>query len=334
MYSFELLLILLVCILAAFAYKHFAIPLRIVDIPNARSMHTRPIVRGGGLVFVLSYIVCFVTFDELSIGGSVENSVFLIAVLILSLVSFVDDIRGLLPVIRLVVHFGCALSVVLVLRSLPELPIFRSSVGLPIVAAIAAIVWSINLFNFMDGIDLIAACQGVFVSGGAALILLYSGEYQFAFALSVIAVSVLAFGLFNIPPASMFMGDVGSVFLGFVISVLAIVTSATDNISPWSWLILYGVFVVDATTTLVMRVLSGQRFWKPHRTHLYQLLALRLGSHVRVVALYMFINVLWFLPLAVLATVRYDWSFTLVIVAYLPAVLAVVRYRRALSEEG
>jgi Fuc2NAc and GlcNAc transferase len=164
-------------------------------------------------------------------------------------------------------------------------------------------VWTLNLFNFMDGIDGIAGSEGAFIGTGAALAAGVSGLSAGAIGADLVcAAACCGFLFFNWPPARIFMGDVGSGFVGFVIAVLAIATTRSESSAAWEWLLLGGVFFVDATVTLVRRIARGERAQDAHRSHAYQWLARRWDSHRRVTLTTIFLNVGWLLPCALLAT--------------------------------
>jgi Fuc2NAc and GlcNAc transferase len=133
--------------------------------------------------------------------------------------------------------------------------------------------------------------------------------------------AVLGFLVFNFPNAKVFMGDSGSCFLGFLIAMFALGSSGSDSISPWSWVILYGVFVVDTTLTLLVRMFTGQAWYHPHNLHAYQKMARAGRTHAGVTGTILLVNIVWCLPLAVVATLFADYSFWIVIVALTPIVI-------------
>src|SRR5262249_277790 len=151
------------------------------------------------------------------------------------------------------------------------------------VVALLGIVWVLNLFNFMDGIDGIAASEAVFITCIAALVGLIRGwPAEVPAASWVLAFASAGFLCGNWAAARVFVGDVGSGYLGYVIAVLALASARTDPVALWAWLILGGVFFVDATMTLARRCLRGERVLEAHRSHAYQWLARRWGSHSKV----------------------------------------------------
>jgi len=158
--------------------------------------------------------------------------------------------------------------------------------------SVLALVWGTNLFNFMDGIDGIAASESVFITAAAGTLnLMNRGDPGLTAVLFSLSAASLGFLFWNWPPARIFMGDVGSGFLGFIISACLMTTSLHGTLPIEVLPILGGVFVVDATTTLIRRVLQGDRWLEPHRTHAYQRMARRLGRHRPVTLMVVVINV-------------------------------------------
>jgi Fuc2NAc and GlcNAc transferase len=152
----------------------------------------------------------------------------------------------------------------------------------------------INLYNFMDGLDGLAASEAVFIAVLAAGLSCVSGELVDLFGL--LAMCALGFLYWNRPPARIFMGDTGSYFLGFTIASLALLSVRSGVMPLACWLLLPGVFLVDATLTLIRRMLSGKRWLEAHRSHAYQHAARRLGSHAGVVWSVALLNLVWLTP--------------------------------------
>jgi Fuc2NAc and GlcNAc transferase len=176
------------------------------------------------------------------------------------------------------------------------------------------LVWLLNLYNFMDGIDAIAGAEAVCVALGA---LLLGGAATWL----LLAAAAGGFLLLNWPPARIFMGDVGSGFLGFALGVLAVDAAAWELVPLASSAILLGVFLVDATVTLVHRWLRGERLAQAHRSHAYQHAARRLGGHRPVVLAVVALNLVWLLPWAWAAKAWPAWSMAAVAAALGPLVL-------------
>jgi Fuc2NAc and GlcNAc transferase len=293
----------------------------VLDVPNPRSSHSRATPRGGGVAIVLVNSIALLA---LSASGSVDHGLaaaLLGGGLAVAAVGFVDD-RATVPAgVRLAVHLLVAVWAVYWLGGLSSV-----RVGVHVtelgwsgsVLAVLGIAWVLNLFNFMDGIDGLAGSEALFIAAGGAVLAAGGGV---ALAAAVFACACAGFLVWNWAPARIFLGDVGSGYLGYVIAVLALAAARTSPALIWTWLILGGVFFVDATVTLARRVLRGEPVSEAHRTHAYQWLARRWGSHAKVTIACLALNLVWLLPCAVLATRRPDAAPLLVLCAFVPLVL-------------
>jgi Fuc2NAc and GlcNAc transferase len=190
------------------------------------------------------------------------------------------------------------------------------------VAVVGSVYW-LNLFNFMDGIDGLAASEAVFVALAAALlaVLRMPGivDQGPLWMLLGIAAASVGFLMLNWPPAKIFMGDAGSTYLGFMIAVLALMTIATGWLTLTQWAILVATFVTDATVTLVRRLLLRERVFEAHRRHAYQVLSRRWGGHQPVTLSFTGLNLIWLLPLAYVAALQ-GWAVPAVLLAYVPLI--------------
>ncbi len=307
----------------------YALRIRMLDIPNVRSSHTTPTPRGGGLGLVLTFLIGSSLFVRHS---DIPDTIIIGVVLAGALVAtagFVDDRYHLPAVLRLVVHVLASLILLYVIQIIPVVPWFSTQLALGwfgyVIAGIS-LVWLLNLYNFMDGIDGLAGVEAVSVVAGAILILWLNGNYDpYGPWLAVLGVAVAGFLVWNLPPARIFMGDVGSGFVGFIIGCFAVLTSGQQGINLWTWCILLAVFIVDATVTLIRRLLRGERFWQAHRSHAYQILSRRYDSHARVTIGVLLINVLWLLPWAIISARMPSYALFCVLVAVLPLVVLAVR---------
>jgi Fuc2NAc and GlcNAc transferase len=285
---------------------------QIVDRPNPRSSHSTPTPRGGGLSIV-TVTACGVA--VLYAAGMLSlplTAALVLGGLSVAAVGFWDDVRSAPVAFRIAVHLGAAVLAVYCLGTASVIRVGDSIVDLgsmgPILGVLA-VGWILNLFNFMDGIDGIAASEAacvLFSAAGLGLFVAQCSPIEVAPEL-VAGAACLGFLKWNWPPASIFMGDIGSGFLGYVIAVIAIHSSQTSAINFFAWLTLGGVFFVDATLTLGRRLVRGERVHQAHRTHAYQWLARRWGSHSRVTVSVIIINLVWLLPCAAL-TMRFPGS--------------------------
>jgi Fuc2NAc and GlcNAc transferase len=283
--------------------------LGLLDVPNQRSSHAMPTPRGGGLAIVASTLAAAII---LNVSGRLPPKLTLTVMLgggLVALIGGLDDRRGLPVYLRLCAHFVAAGVAAGLVGSIESLTIGKTVIFLGYArwpVTVISVVWFLNLFNFMDGIDGIAISEAVFIgAAGAVLAALNGAPVGIVMAMLALAAACLGFWPLNWPPARMFMGDVGSGFLGFVVGVLALATIHSGTLSVWTWILLSGTFLADATVTLVRRLARGESIHQAHRSHAYQCLARRWRSHRRVTLCYIAINLVWLFPLAWLST---RWS--------------------------
>jgi Fuc2NAc and GlcNAc transferase len=310
--------------------RRYALRAQLLDVPNERSSHSAPTPRGGGVAIVVSTLLATVALAalgwtdlRLALGLGVGGA-------LVALLGFIDDKRGLSARVRFAGHLLAATGAVALIAPLPPLEAFWTPVQLGWVAlplAIIYVVWSVNLFNFMDGIDGIAAMEGISVAAGGALIsAMLPGASGWLVGL-IFAASIAGFLVFNFPPASIFMGDAGSGFLGFVVGVMTLWAATQEPQLLWSWLILSSCFLVDATTTLLRRVKRGESFHVAHRNHAYQYASRRHGSHKVVTLAVLAINLLWLFPWALAVGLRWIDGALGAACAMVPVVALVYRYK-------
>ncbi|MCE2594030.1 glycosyltransferase family 4 protein [Motilimonas cestriensis] len=315
--------------------RQYALHKNIIDDPNHRSSHQTPTPRGGGIAVVASIIgsliwLCFT--QQLPVVYFFALSLPLLAV---AAIGFLDDLGHVAAKWRLVVHLGSTCTFLILLPNLPVLNIANIILPSWLLAPLLAIalVWFINLYNFMDGIDGFASLQGVTVLSSACLLLFLNHDVANIVWLGLLIPCILGFLAWNWPPARIFMGDACSGGLGLLISMMAVLTSVTSTLNLWVWLILMGYFVSDASYTLVRRILDKQQWTAPHRSHLYQILSRRWHSHLRVTLCLAGINLVWFLPLAWLAMDNPTWGLFITLVAYIPVFLLAWRYKAGLNND-
>lgn len=237
--------------LSLLLWRSQALPM---DYPNIRSLHKRPTPRIGGLGIMAGIVVASAWRGDAALLPA------MIGAFVLAGVSLADDVRGLPVRMRLLAQFiaatGCLVAI--------------GFAGWALLAGTLAMMWMTNLYNFMDGADGLAGGMAVIgfaaLAGGAWL----GGAPELAVFCAVIAAAALAFLWFNFPPARLFMGDAGSIPLGFLAAGLGIL-GARQSAWPWPFpLLVFSPFIVDATITLVRRALRGEKIWQAHRSHYYQ----------------------------------------------------------------
>jgi Fuc2NAc and GlcNAc transferase len=229
--------------------------------------------------------------------------------------------------LRLVGHFICASIAVWLTTGLPALPLTESIIDFGVAGDIAAViylVWMLNLFNFMDGIDLITGIQTFTTCLGAAILLVVSTDSDLWLLVAVMAAAIFGFMYFNLPPAKIFLGDVGSGFIGFTIGAISLVVGKNEPLVAWAMIILLGVFVTDATVTLLRRLLTREHVYVAHRTHAYQHLSKKLNHHLPVSVGVGAINLFFLLPIAWLVSESVIIPIFGLLISYVPLVIVAV----------
>jgi len=309
------LLPMLAALVCCGVYLALARRWQILDLPNERSAHTQPTPHGGGVGLFLGLVVGMAAVSLLGQPWPWLIWQLLLAAAVLVIVGAIDDNRGL-PV---GVRFSLYTLVSLTVTGLLLWPA-RSWLLLP---AAIYLLWMMNLFNFMDGIDGIAVSETIFVClAVAALVTWRGGDASYALLCLLIAGAALGFLYWNWSPARLFLGDAGSISLGFLLAALSLQGQVSGVMPLVCWLILMAVFIADASGTLLRRALKGETVTQAHSSHLYQRLARRWQSHSRVVWLMLVYNIIWLLPLTMVALAWNQWQWVALIAAYLPLLLA------------
>jgi FlaA1/EpsC-like NDP-sugar epimerase/UDP-N-acetylmuramyl pentapeptide phosphotransferase/UDP-N-acetylglucosamine-1-phosphate transferase len=322
-------------VMAWFATKltiQYAPFLGLVHKPNQRSSHVKIIPHGGGIGIVISTILFTLW---LLWQDDVNYLAYWTAIglaLIVAIKGLVDDIHNLPVSLRLVIQIAVSAGLLVALYVLPNNGLDLDAVeGIPLWLSFGLVlfagVWWLNLFNFMDGIDGIAATEAIFILAGAAglIALLHPEVTQTTVWMWMLCLASATVGFLwhNWSPAKIFMGDTGSLFLAFMILFLALLTISLKWMNYASWAILAAVFISDASVTLFKRLLAGQRLSEAHRSHAYQRLARHWQSHTKVTLLAAGINLFWLLPLAWLVLRYSEQSYFWLVLAYLPIIIGV-----------
>lgn len=280
----SLLMVLITSVLVAYILSLPNRWLYILDQPNARSLHHRPTPRTGGIAVLAAIAVGIGT--QALVGGTLHGCLWMLSVIPIALISFMDDRRGVGVLPRLLVHClaaGMLLAMLgpgepWILPVLGEVPAF---ISLSIQGTV--VVWMINLYNFMDGMDGFAG--GMALIGFSALAILggIAGSTMYMKISLVIAIASGGFLVWNFPPARLFLGDVGSSSLGFLMAGMLLWGQRNSIVHPGLGLLVFSPFVIDASVTLLLRLGRGERIWEAHREHFYQRVV-RLGwGHRRTV---------------------------------------------------
>ena len=303
------------------AFRDYALRRGVLDTPNERSLHVQPTPRGGGAAIVVTTLAVLY---PLALAGAVDWRVAFGlwgAGGLVAAIGFLDDHRHVPRPLRLVAHFTAAAVVLVSIGGAHQAVL--SSLAVPgwivWLLGILYVAWIINLTNFMDGIDGLAASEAVTVSCGGALLYAIVGAPADASILPLaFAAAACGFLIWNRPPAAVFMGDVGSGFVGLLLAAMSIHAATISASLFWGWLILLGTFVVDASITLMRRALRAERVYEAHRTHAYQHAAVRWGTHGRITVAVVAINLVWLLPLACLVAVKKLDPIAGLVIAYAP----------------
>ncbi len=237
-------------------------PLKILDAPNERSLHEVPTPRTGGVAIMLAILIAWALQSWLY--GMPEAMVWIAAsAMLVAGISFVDDLRELSPLVRIIVHALAAIVLIV-----GGMVMFDGVIG--IVFTWFAIVWMLNLYNFMDGMDGFAGGMTLFGFGFLACAGWLTGANAYAIFAMLVAAAALGFLCVNFPPAKIFMGDVGSASLGLISAGFSLWGIRDGLFDWWFPLLVFSPFVVDATVTLIQRMLNRERIWEAHRSHYYQ----------------------------------------------------------------
>ena len=313
--------------LLVFSIRRWALRSNLLDIPNERSSHTRPVPRGGGLAIVVVSLIGLIIiwilrpawpWSALFVYGSGAT--------LIAFVSWLDDLRSLPNRVRFAVHSLSAAMVILGFG-------YWSKIYLPLLGTINLgwlglaitflwIVGLINAYNFMDGIDGIAGGQAVVAGLGWAVLGWLSGQFFITGIGVVLAASSLGFLGYNWPPAKIFMGDVGSAFLGYTFAVLPVVAVQRDPRFALAGVLLVWPFVFDAAFTFLRRLLHRENVFTAHRSHLYQRLVATGFSHKNIASLYIGLAIIG-LVCSVALVMEWRWAdyLTAIVIVVAPLIL-------------
>jgi Fuc2NAc and GlcNAc transferase len=310
--------------------RRYALKGHLMDVPSARSSHSVPTPRGGGLAIVIVFSIAALVWQFLNFNLYWTDLIALLGSACgVALIGFVDDHGHIAARWRLLGHFICAAWALWWLQGFPPVMIGHVTIDfgwLGDVFAVLYLVWLLNLYNFMDGIDGIASVEAICVAVGGAGLFWITGHGAVAWLPLLLVAAVLGFLILNFPPAKVFMGDTGSGFLGIILGGLSVLAGRVDPACFMAWLILLGVFVTDASVTLFRRLLRGEKVYEAHRSHAYQFAARFYGGHRPVTLAVLIINIIWLIPMALLVGAGYLSGVVGMVVAYVPLICLALRY--------
>ena len=304
---------------------------RLIDVANERSMHKTPTPRGGGAAIVLVSLGAIILSWQLGWVPANIMLAFTVGGFAVAGIGWMDDHGHVSSALRAFIHASASLFALWQFGWLHAIDfgLFIAPLGVfSNLIAVFVMVWIVNLFNFMDGIDGISGSEAIFVGSAGGAMLWLAGSPSLGIVGLIIAAASLGFLGWNWPPAKIFMGDVGSGFLGLMFALLLVGAAATTKMSFWVWIILIGIFLTDTTYTLITRIRGGEKFSEPHSTHAFQKASKLVGSHLPVTLAVTGINMLWLLPLATVAFMHQRWSAIIAIISVLP-LLALTRRLKA-----
>lgn len=319
---------ILACVAAAAGFltgalRRYALRAQMIDVPGARSSHVEPTPRGGGLSICLCVLLAAVVLAALGVLDVRLAAAVLAGGGIVTATGWFEDRRGLPAHWRGLLYLAAAGIAVAVLGGAGSgsgmEPFWSVAVN---AAAVLGVAWMTNLYNFMDGTDGFAGAECLSVGAWAAVLLLAAGDAGPAWLSAVAAAAAAGFLLWNWSPARIFMGDAGSCFTGFLFGVLAVATAGGGSLSLPAWLILLAFFIGDATLTLLRRALSGEKWYRPHRTHAYQLLVRNVMSHAQLARALLLLNCLVLGPLAAWTVARPDLAPAILVAVAIGVLLA------------
>ncbi|MGF6667106.1 MraY family glycosyltransferase [Pseudomonas monsensis] len=317
--------------------RNYALSRSLMDIPNARSSHSTPTPRGGGVAIVVAFLFAsglLFYFDEIPLANFLGMTV---AATAIAVIGFMDDHGHIAARWRLLGHFTAAVWLLGWMGGFPPIALFGVHVDMGWAGHVLAalyLVWLLNLYNFMDGIDGIASVEAMCACLGACLLYWLAGLNNLIGGPLLLAASVAGFLYWNFPPAKIFMGDAGSGFLGIVLGGLSLQGAWVSAPMLWAWLILLGVFIVDATFTLFRRFFRGEKVHEAHRSHAYQFASRRFSRHLPVTIGVGMINLFWLLPIAVCVTRFGLDGASGVILAYVPLIFLAIKFRAGNEEDS
>lgn len=325
-----MLLAFVTALAASAGFRIWAVHRTWLDYPNERSSHTVPTPRGGGVGIVIGFLLGLSAW--VALGGPLPPRAlgWLAGALLVAGVSLVDDVRPLPVLPRLVIHLAAAVLVAVAGAQGGDVPL--------VVAIPLAFLWLTlitNVFNFMDGIDGIASAQAVSAGAAYAVVGTLQGNPLIGAAGALVAASALGFLPFNLPRARLFMGDVGSTFLGFTLGALALLGNLGVGGARLPFavgVIALAPFLFDAGVTLARRLLRGERWFEPHRTHYYQRLVRAGRTHGQVSALYAVLGAI--AAVAAVASAQGERAWTIGLVAAFLPMLGVVAAVWRLEQPG
>ena len=313
----------------------YALKKKLLDVPNYRREHARITPRGGGIGFVISVTASLWLFSSWHWISTYSAWSLIIASLLIAGIGYIDDHNEVSPLLKFIIHILASAIVVtgLTLPDTFQLTRFFALSGWLLTAVISiGLIYMTNIYNFMDGIDGIVAVQVISTCGLMFAGLTYTHQlFPQAWLLLILMVAMFAFLVFNWPPAKIFMGDVGSNFTGLMMGILGLLLWCHDERLLWCWLILQGVFIVDATITLLRRNWRGKTLYLAHNSHAYHHIFRRYQNVVIIISCIGVINVLWLGSWAWLVWTLTTTPLLAVFISYTPLIILAYYFKAGIN---
>lgn len=260
---------------------------QLLDYPNERSLHDSPKPRVGGVGLCAGLLISFVALPFFGIEIPATFAYLACGALVVLIISFIDDMKSLSAVVRIPFHFLAAVVLIIAGFSLENVSIGGFALEMPrslaVIVSLLYVVWMVNLYNFMDGMDGFAGGMSLIGFGTLTLLAVSGGSILIAAVSACAAGAALGFLFYNFPPARVFMGDTGASTLGFLAAGLSLWADREGVIPLWISVLVFSPFIVDATVTLIRRAWRRERVWVAHRSHYYQRLVQAGWGHRRTV---------------------------------------------------
>ena len=315
-------------------YRTYAIKNEILANLNFRTLHEKPTPRGGGIVFSLVFCLCILFLYYSGEIGLNILLVFGVGGAFAVIIGYVDDLKGISALIKLCLQLLITLWTLFWLDggALNEFLFINGWMAWIISAFL--MVWLINAYNFIDGIDGLAITGAILILSTLVLTLIISNRFSHLSQMFLILIaSCSGFLFFNWPKASIFMGDSGSLFLGYIFSAFIIYSTMNSEISLYTWLVVFGYYLADTSLTTLIRLITVKKWYHSHRSHAYQNLARILNSHSKVTAGIAIYHLLWLLPLAILTIIKPNFSLLAVFLAFLPSTIWSIKFGPLFSKD-
>jgi Fuc2NAc and GlcNAc transferase len=315
-----------------FIYRKIAISLGILAYPNFRNLHEISIPRGGGIVFSSIFVIGVFVLWYIDLLSEELLLILGFGAAGAALFGFIDDVYNIRASRKLLIQILLSIWMLYWLEggALLNDAGFLGIITIPLLMLF--IVWMINAYNFMDGVDGMAVSGAFYITGTLTFIMLITnGSSEMTVLFILLMASLGAFMVFNWPPASIFMGDSGSIFLGYLFGSFILITIARNELSIWTWLVIFGYFFADTTVTQIARLILVKKYYKAHRSHAYQNLARITGSHLKVTGGVTVYHIIWLLPLSLWTVLQPDMEIVAAFLAIIPGLAIAYKYGPVLS---